>query len=159
MAQTGGYEVNALQAPYGTYTATISETVSLGDLVHPDGATEATTTTYKTNTAALISVGKCATNGDEALVCGIAMEAKTYSATAIDNTIAVATNGIFLMSAASQTVTAGANVCQIGGASTFAVKNTESGGRQIGIALTAANGGASDYVLVLVNLGHVGAAA
>ena len=83
------YELNGLNAPFGQFTATITETVAAGDFVKPVGTVELTTTTYKNAATAALLVEKCNSTANEALVCGIAMESKTYSATADDNTIPV----------------------------------------------------------------------
>jgi hypothetical protein len=51
-------------------------------------------------------------------------------------------------------------VSMMGGATTMSVVNAEAGGRQMGIALTGSNAGATDYVIVAMTcLGPTGAEA
>jgi hypothetical protein len=152
------YEINGLNAPFGSYTATITETVTAGDFLKPAGSTELTTSTYKTAATAALGVAKCDANGDEALVCGVALDSKTYSATSVDNTIDVASRGVFLM-CINAAVTNGQMVCQMGGATNMYVTPAEAGGRQIGVAITAANTQGEYIVVLMTGLGPTGAEA
>lgn len=151
------YPVYGLDGPYGTYTAVVNEAngIDAGNFVKPSGSTEATTTTYKRPVAnSLILVSDCDANGDEALVCGIALDDQATNG----QTVSVATQGIFLFQA-SAAVTQGNAVCQVASAASFKVKQAEAGGRPIGIALTSCSAG-DEYVLVLVTgFGKTGAEA
>ena len=153
------YAKNDLSAPYGAYSAEVDETAGIdaGQLVKVSASmtTEYTVTTYKT---AVIQVSLSDADDDESLVCGIAM----YDAD--DNAeISVATRGIFLMPVGGA-VTIGQQVCQdagnTSGNGSARVVPAETGGRQIGMALSPAST-AGEYVLVLCTgiAGHVGAEA
>jgi hypothetical protein len=104
-------------------------------------------------------VEKCNSTADEAVVCGIAMDSKTYSATAVDNTVDVATRGIFLVPI-NASVAVGLGVCLMADcASQNYVTPSEAGGRMVGVALTTANT-QGEYILILMTgLGNTGAVA
>ena len=157
------YELNGLEGPFGQFTATITETVAAGDFVKPVGTTNiVTTTTYKTTSTANVTIEKCTTTtstGHEALVCGIAMDSKTYSATAIDNTISVATRGIFLVPA-NAAVAVGLGVCLMADCATANyVTPSEAGGRMVGVALTPADSQGQHILMLMTGLGNTGAVA
>jgi hypothetical protein len=155
----GLYELNGLNAPFGTFTATITETVAAGDFVKPVGSTELTTATYKTAATAAVKVELCNGAGNEALVCGISMDAKTYSATAVDNTVDVATRGIFLVPI-NAAVTIGLGVCLMADCGTQNyVTPSEAGGRMVGVALTPADTQGEYILMLMTGLGNTGAVA
>ena len=142
---------NDLDTPYGVISAQVNETngIDAGEFVYPSGSTTATRSNFKNTT--LIEVSLCDASGDEAKLCGIAM----YDADD-DEEIAVMTKGVFLFEA-NDTITAGQMVCpEQANTAGSTVVPAESGGRQMGIALTAASDG--EYVLVLMTgLGPTGA--
>jgi len=153
------YAKNDLSAPYGAYSAEVDETngIDAGQLVKISASmtTEYTITTYKT---AVIQVSLSDASDDESLICGIAL----YDAD--DNAeISIATRGIFLMPVGGA-VTIGQQVCQdqadTGSNGSARIVPAETGGRQIGMALSPAST-AGEYVLVLCTgiAGHVGAEA
>lgn len=153
------YEINGLNAPFGQYSATITETVTAGAFLKPVGSTELTTSTYKNAATAAIQVGLCDASGDEALLCGISMDAKTYSSTSNDNTISVASRGIFLLEV-NDAVTAGAMVCpEQGDTDADTIVVAEAGGRQMGVALTPASTGGEYCLVLMTGLGPTGAEA
>jgi len=146
------YDLFDLDTKFGQYPAQTGEaSITAGDFLKPTGSTEATTSNY--NSSNLISVSMCDANGDEAYVCGIAMQDQATSG----GNISVGTKGIFLLQA-NEAITAGTQVCQIAAAASMKVIPAEAGGRQLGIALTSCDA-QDEYVLVLFQLGPTGAEA
>lgn len=144
------YDLHSMEGPYGSFNALTNESagISAGDFLAPNGSAEATVANFKTTQ--LIEVGISNTTGQEALICGIALDDR------VDNEeCAVATRGIFLLQA-NEAITIGTQVCQIAAAASMKVIPSESGGRQLGIALTGCNA-QDEYVLVLFQLGMAGA--
>ena len=136
------YPENSLGG-YGTFTARVAtgETVTSGDWVKTEGTEITSTSTIQDK----MLVSPSNTNGDEALIVGIALMGGSAG-----EDIPIATRGIFRL-VAHAGITAGNCLTQVGGAGTMRVKQAEAGGRIIGIALTTCNA-AADYVLVLVNV-------
>jgi len=152
----GFYPIASLDGPFGAFSAQVDEAngVDAGEFVKPTGATEATTANY--NNTILIEVAEMNANGDEALICGIAM----YDAS--DNKeVSVATRGIFLLrNNEDGAIAVGETVCPIGGGGTHGITTAEAGGRQVGTALTGCSA-VDEYVIVLITgiAGHTGAMA
>lgn len=146
------YDLFHLDTPYGAYPAQTGEaSVSAGNFLKPTGTTEATTTTYNKNN--LIEVSLCDGNGDEALMCGIALDDQATSG----GNISVGTKGVFLMEV-NDAVTAGAMVCpEQGNTAANTIVVAESGGRQIGIALTPASADGEYALVLMTGLGPAGA--